>query len=132
MMNTFERARRYIAKCAPAISGQGGHDATFHVAAVLVHGFALPDNDAMMLLREWNVACQPPWSERELLHKVASAATAQHAEARGHLLGDGNFRGQRTERTAHAALTRPAATLSRSRRRGRAPQSILSPRRNAF
>ena len=87
MTSVIERARRYIAKCAPAISGQGGHDATFHVAAVLVHGFALPENDAMMLLREWNVACQPSWTERELLHKVASAATAQHAEVRGYLLG---------------------------------------------
>jgi hypothetical protein len=57
MVSVIERARRYIAKCAPAISGQGGHDATFHVAAVLVHGFALPENDALMLLREWNVTC---------------------------------------------------------------------------
>ena len=39
MLNVIERARRYIAKCLPAISGQGGHDATFHVACVLVHGF---------------------------------------------------------------------------------------------
>ncbi|MBI5385072.1 MAG: hypothetical protein HZA90_10340 [Verrucomicrobia bacterium] len=106
MVSTIERARRYIAKCAPAISGQGGHDATFHVAAVLVHGFALSKNDALMLLREWNVTCQPSWSERELLHKVASAASAQQAQPRGYLLGNAecgmrnaDFRGERTERT---------------------------------
>ena len=89
MTSVIERARRYISKCAPAISGQGGHDATFHVAAVLVHGFALAESDALRLLHEYNARCLPEWNERELLHKIASAASAQHAEARGHLLGNG-------------------------------------------
>lgn len=31
----IERARRYAAECAVAVSGQRGHDATLHVAAVL-------------------------------------------------------------------------------------------------
>ena len=86
-LSAIERARRYIAKCGPAISGQGGHGATFHVAAVLVHGFALSEQDALMLLKEWNQTCQPPWKERELWHKIVSAATAQQVEARGYLLG---------------------------------------------
>ena len=86
MVEVVERARRYIAKCEPAISGQGGHDATFHVAAVLVWGFALGEAEALMLLREWNQVCVPPWSEGELVHKVKSAAGARHAEPRGHLL----------------------------------------------
>ena len=85
----IERARRYIAKCPPAISGQGGHNAAFHVAAVLVHGFALGDGDALTLMREWNRGCLPPWSEAELVHKIRSAGNAQHAQRRGHLLGDG-------------------------------------------
>ena len=97
MLSAIERARRYIAKCAPAISGQGGHGATFHVAAVLVHGFALSDQDALTLLKEWNLTCQPPWKERELRHKIASAATAQHAEARGHLLGKAERRKAESE-----------------------------------
>lgn len=83
----LERARRYIAKCPPAVSGQGGHNATFHVAAVLVHGFALGDRVSLMLMQEWNQCCQPPWSERELRHKVESAARATHGSPRGHLLG---------------------------------------------
>ena len=101
MQNVIERARRYIAKCPSAISGQRGHDATYHVAAVLVHGFALGEPDALALLREWNQSCLPPWSEGELVHKVKSAAGAQHKEPRGYLLGEG------------LSLTRPAATLSR-------------------
>ena len=85
----MERARRYIAKCPPAISGQGGHNAAFHVASLLVHGFALADADAMALLQAWNRCCQPPWSERELRHKIESAGGATHQQARGHLLGSG-------------------------------------------
>ena len=83
-----DRARRYIAKCPAAVSGQGGHNSTFHVAAVLVHGFALPESDALMLLREWNGSCVPPWSEGDLRHKIKSAANTVHLLPRGHLQGD--------------------------------------------
>jgi hypothetical protein len=86
MLTTIERARRYVAKCPPAVSGQGGHDATFHVAAVLVHGFALGEPDALTVLREWNQSCLPPWNESDLIHKIKSAAGAVHREARGYLL----------------------------------------------
>ena len=88
MQNVIERARRYIAKCPSAISGQRGHDATYHVAAVLVHGFALGEADALALLREWNGSCVPPWSEGDLVHKIKSAANTIHTLPRGHLLGD--------------------------------------------
>lgn len=71
--NILDRARKYIATIDPAISGQDGHGKTFYTACVLVKGFALPEEDALGLLREWNQHCQPPWSERELLHKVTQA-----------------------------------------------------------
>ena len=38
-----ERACAYVARIPAAISGQGGHAATYHVAAVLVHGFVNKD-----------------------------------------------------------------------------------------
>jgi hypothetical protein len=95
MLTVIERARRYVAKCPVAISGQRGHDAAFHVAAVLVHGFALSDVDALALMHEWNRGCLPPWSEPELVHKIRSAAKAQHAQPRGHLLDDGCASGSR-------------------------------------
>src|SRR5689334_7908045 len=88
MIDVIERTRRYIAKCPPAISGQGGHDATFHVGAVLVWGFALAEREALMLIKEWNRNCVPQWSEPELVHKVHSALGAPHKEPRGYLLRD--------------------------------------------
>lgn len=72
----LDRARRYLAKMPPAVSGQAGHDRTFHAACVLVQGFALSESEAYAVLSEWNIGCQPPWSERELRHKLADAAKA--------------------------------------------------------
>lgn len=80
----IERARRYLAKLPPAISGSGGHDATYKAAAVLVHGFALDEDEALSLLREFNARCSPPWSEAELFHKVKSVRPGQ--KPRGYLL----------------------------------------------
>ncbi len=68
-----DRARKYLAKMDVSIQGQDGSKAAFRAACVLVLGFSLPAEDAMALLREWNANCQPPWSERELLHKVSDA-----------------------------------------------------------
>ena len=95
--SAYERARRYLAKLSVAISGAGGHNATFHAAAVLVHGFALGESDALRLFQEWNQGCQPPWGEGELVHKIKSAANAVHLQPRGHLLGEG----RRTQGTPH-------------------------------
>jgi hypothetical protein len=69
----IDRARKYVAQMPPAISGQAGHNATFRVACVLALGFALPEPDALNILREYNQTCQPPWSERELQHKITQA-----------------------------------------------------------
>lgn len=79
----YERARAYIAKMSPAVSGQDGHGATFKVACALVLGFNLSQDDALSLLREYNATCQPPWSERDLVHKVKSAD--QQSGERGYL-----------------------------------------------
>lgn len=69
-----ERARRYIAKMDPAISGSAGHKATFRVACVLVRGFDLDDGTALSILeQDYNPRCQPPWTTKELDHKVVSA-----------------------------------------------------------
>jgi hypothetical protein len=77
------RARKYVAACPPAIAGSGGHGTTFGVACALVHGFALNEVDAMMLMQEYNQACAPHWTERDLLHKIQSAARAAHSKPRG-------------------------------------------------
>lgn len=72
-MNTTARARAYLAKLPPAIAGQGGHAATFAAACRLVE-FGIGADTAFELLREWNgTHCQPPWTERDLRHKLADA-----------------------------------------------------------
>jgi Bifunctional DNA primase/polymerase, N-terminal/DnaB-like helicase C terminal domain len=68
-----ERARRYLEKFPPAISGQGGHACTLLAAGHLIKGFRLDNAAAFSLLSEWNLRCDPPWSERELRHKIREA-----------------------------------------------------------
>jgi RepB DNA-primase from phage plasmid len=69
----LERARRYLAALPPAIAGSHGDLHTFRVCCRLVRGFALDDAEALTLLQEWNTRCQPPWTDRELEQKIASA-----------------------------------------------------------
>lgn len=67
------RARAYIATIPGAVSGRGGHNTTFRVACVLVKKFQLTEQEAWPLLLEWNQKCEPPWSERDLEHKLSDA-----------------------------------------------------------
>ncbi len=80
------RALAYLAKLPPAISGQGGHAATYTAATALVHGFGLDPELALALLQqEYNPRCEPPWSEKELRHKVEDAASKAHNRPHGWL-----------------------------------------------
>lgn len=82
-----KRAIAYLATMAPAISGSGGHNATYAAATVLVHGFGLSKESALWLLIEhYNSRCVPPWSDRQLAHKVADAASKPHDRPHGWLL----------------------------------------------
>jgi hypothetical protein len=69
----IDRARKYVARMPAAVSGQGGHTATFEVAQVLLRGFDLTDAEAWPILVGYSDRCSPPWSERELRHKLANA-----------------------------------------------------------
>jgi hypothetical protein len=62
----FERARKYLQRVAPAIQGQQGNRATCRVACILIIDFNLFTDEAMILLREFNTRCVPPWTEAEL------------------------------------------------------------------
>lgn len=73
-IDKLERARRYLAQVDPAISGSGGHDTTFRAACRMVIGFDLSPDEAFNLLwSEYNHRCVPPWTEKELRHKVDQA-----------------------------------------------------------
>jgi hypothetical protein len=130
MINVFERARRYLAKCPPAISGQGGHDQTFHTACMLTNGFALAEADALQLLHEWNAGCQPPWAEHELLHKVRSAMGARHAKPRGHLIGDGG--GQMADGGKNPDCQQGRSSASPGSTLGRGGQGAICPTKAEF
>jgi hypothetical protein len=68
------RATRWLEKVEGAVSGAGGHNATFRVACKLTHYFGLDFDAALrLLLSVFNPRCQPPWSLAELLHKVEDA-----------------------------------------------------------
>ena len=71
--SVVDRARKYLAKMGPAVSGSAGHSVTFNAACILVLGFGLTTDSALTLLREWNAVCQPPWTEHELQHKINDA-----------------------------------------------------------
>jgi hypothetical protein len=70
---TVRQARSYIAHIPPAVAGEGGDAQTFRVACVLVLEFGLSVEDALPLMQEFNRRCCPPWSTRELLHKLEMA-----------------------------------------------------------
>lgn len=107
--NVLERARAYVAVIPGAVSGSGGHNQTFTVACALLHGFALDEATALDLLLEYNQKCSPPWTERELQHKVKSALLTSHSKPRGHLLGES----QRFDRSVPKPQTaiKPAAKI---------------------
>jgi hypothetical protein len=86
-MTAIERARAYLSKMPLAISGQGGHTAAFNATVAAAVGFNLSDEDALVALSEWNACCQPPWPERELRRKIASARRDCRRPA-GYLLGE--------------------------------------------
>lgn len=69
-----EKARRYVARCPGAVSGNGGDTFTFSLACRLVRGFALSESEAFPLMAEWNVSCSPPWSDSDLRQKISNAA----------------------------------------------------------
>lgn len=80
------RAAAYLDRMPESVSGQGGHDRLYAAATAMVHGFGLDADAAMHLLRDrFNPRCQPPWTERELMHKVDDAVNKPHDRPYGWL-----------------------------------------------
>ena len=83
------RALKYLARMPAGVEGQKGSDPTYAAATAMVHGFCLDEHSAFALLLDtYNPRCVPPWSESELRHKVADAATKTHTREYGWLLID--------------------------------------------
>lgn len=73
VLRRIMRARAYIARAEPAVAEHGGHNKTMYVAGCLIQKFGLTAEQAWPLMLEYNERCQPPWSAKELLHKLESA-----------------------------------------------------------
>ena len=81
-----QRARKYLEKIPGAVSGDGGHTQTFNAVAHVMFGFDLDaDSTFSLIASDYNPRCDPPWSEKELRHKVDSCAERCKRE-RGYLL----------------------------------------------
>lgn len=73
--DALRRARRAMQNMRPSIQGQNGSTACFVAACTLLKRYQLSPAQALeVLTHEFNPRCQPPWSPRELQHKVSSAA----------------------------------------------------------
>ena len=71
--NRVTRCRAYVMKLPESVDGEHGSDRMLTVACETLR-FGLSDADALAVMREYNGAkARPPWSEKELAHKLASA-----------------------------------------------------------
>lgn len=94
--DVVEQCRDWLLlKCEPSISGAGGHNAALRAACVIVGGFDLHGGMAESLFSEWNGRCSPPWSVRELAHKLRSAEKKAGEQELGYLVwrrGSGDWK----------------------------------------
>ncbi len=82
------RASAFVARCRPAISGQGGHNQAFGTIIHAVRGFALDEETAFELIAsEYNPRCEPPWSDDELRHKIRDALAQDEPPLGAYLRG---------------------------------------------
>jgi hypothetical protein len=80
-----KRAIAYLATIEPSVSGQKGSNKTFGAVCRVGPGFDLTEEEAYRLIdAHYNPRCVPPWSEKEIRHKVADAY--KKAKTRGRLL----------------------------------------------
>lgn len=102
-MDIESRIEKYVQTFPPAVSGSGGQKVLWNCAVKLIVGFDLTEEQAAgFLLAGWNERCDPPWTEKEILHTCENAYKKAPAE-RGTLLE----RGERSQ-----AVKAPASVPS--------------------
>lgn len=101
------RARKYLEKIPGAVSGDGGHTQTFNAVAHVMYGFDLDaDTTYSVIANDYNPRCDPPWSEKQLRHKIDSCAK-QCKRERGYLLRDDRIVVTTTQAAADRAPALP-------------------------
>lgn len=102
--DVVKRCLSYVLKCGDSVSGSRGHD-NFYRAARECNRFALSESQMWDVLRDFNATkCSPPWSDREMAHKIAQAMKYGAGE-RGVRL-----REERPARPTVAVVNRPRGT----------------------
>jgi len=109
------RAGAYVAKIPGAVSGEGGHDQTWRAALAAVRGFDLSERQGLEVLRRYNGRCSPPWSEKELAHKVAQAKRNARVPA-GYLLVEKLERPDQSDQAVAARGPRPLTETGNAER----------------
>jgi hypothetical protein len=83
MTTSLERCLAYLETLPPAISGSGGSRAEME-AVLACRRFGLSDGDTWQALTWFNDnRCNPPWSEKELRHKMAANIQVRKPLGRG-------------------------------------------------
>jgi hypothetical protein len=70
-VDKYSRARAWLDKADPAIQGNKGSNEAIKTVERVVRGFELTEEEALDILTAWNARCQPPWSLKELKHKIS-------------------------------------------------------------
>ena len=85
-LSTEDRIRLYIERTGIAISGEEGSKRTMAVARTLHTGFNLSEEDTLRWLTKYSARCQPPWSEKDIIHKVKSVVNSKTNHQKGWML----------------------------------------------
>lgn len=85
---SYPLAKEYVDRMDGAISGNGGHDKTWHVVMTLAEGFGLHPELVWRLMERYNQKCQPPWGYKDLRHKVDDAMKRVSPTDKGRLTDD--------------------------------------------
>jgi hypothetical protein len=80
------RIAAYLSRIPCAVSGNGGHSQTLWAATSLVNGWGLSIEEAKPYLQSYNQRCEPPWTDKELNHKLSEAERLEDKSRKGHLL----------------------------------------------
>ena len=111
----IEWAKAYLSTAEPAIEGQDGSGRLFHVACHLMYSSLSRETLQELVEEVYNPRCVPPWSPREIEHKLEDADRL-FEEPRG--LASPDFLLGLAGRTTPTAQTRPILTTSTRSRQG--------------
>lgn len=99
------RAEQYLDAVPPSIQGQNGSARLYWAVSVLLWGFGLDETvTKRTILDRFNPRCDPPWSEKEVDHKIEDANANPPKKPVGWLLDEDRKRDNRQSPDISALL----------------------------